>query len=281
MKFIEGYFPGFDGTRLYYRFLPAASPSSSWLIGLHGHGEHTGRYVKFGQHLGGRDLNIAFFDMRGYGQSEGRDVYVDSFEDFKKDLSAFHAFLKKEYQCPEKFILFAHSLGGLIALYWARQFPANVRALILSSPCLGLKIPALLVRFNQFLNLFAPKLVYSNPVYPPHLTHNLAEVEEYKKDTLIKRRISVRLLAEMVRATLRWRQEPKLDFPFPVFIVMAGLEKIVDPAATRLFFERVEAPRKNLIVFDDFYHEIFNEQGQEQAFKALQNCLEEVRTLGY
>lgn len=260
-----------DGLHLHYRFYrdPAAERT---LVILHGHGEHAGRYEKFSRILDGERVSIAVYDARGAGQSEGREVYVNSLEEYIRDVSTFTAFVKDKLS-PQPMVLFGHSLGGLVALHWALRFPHKITRLILSSPCLGLRLPRPLVGMNDFFNRMIPKMLYQNPVYPPHLTHNLEEVEHYRKDRLIKRKISVRLLAEMIKYGNLIEAEANLEFPFPVFVLMAGLEKVVDKDRTFRVFERMKAPEKKLQVFEGFYHEIFNELGQEKAFEALKACL--------
>lgn len=274
MKAERGFFKTEDGLRLYYRFYKNENAKQTLII-LHGHGEHSGRYEKFSRYLAGEGVSIAVYDARGAGQSEGREVFIDSLEDYLRDLSAFVSFLKTEYSLENKFILFGHSLGGLVALHWAVRFPHKLKTLILSSPCLGLRLPAALIAFNDFLNRCMPGIIYKNPVYPPHLTHNPEEVENYKKDPLIKRKISVRLLAEMIKWGNLANSIDSFDFPFPVYVLMAGLERVVDKDRTTAIFEKIKSPRKRIQCFEGFYHEIFNELGQEQAFEALKSCLRE------
>ena len=271
--FLEGTFTSFDRRELFYRFLPGSEPGSDTLVILHGHGEHSGRYQKFASKLKTNHLSITAYDFRGHGQSEGPEVYIESFEEYIEDVSAFLRFLQEKYSVTGKIILLGHSVGGLVAVHWALRNPEKIRALILSSPCLGLNLPAPLVRTNQWLNRWVPKFLYQNPVYPPHLTHNPEEVENYKKDTRIKRKMSVRLLSEMLSYTSRLDSIDAFRFPFPVYILMADMEKVVDRKKTSAFFEKVQAPAKKMEIFSGFYHEIFNELDQDRAFRVLQDCL--------
>ena len=271
-SFVEGYFSGSGNLKRDYRFYPKEN-STHTLVIAHGHGEHSARYEKFSDHLKNYPVSIASFDFRGHGRSEGAEVYVKSYEDFLDDLSAFTCFLEKEGQLKGKMILFGHSNGGLVSCHWAMRYPEKIEALILSSPFLGLRLPKLLICLNRFLNKVAPHYIYKNPIYPPYLTHNLAEVENYKRDQLIRRKISVRLLHEMISYIRKLDGMGEIVFPFPVYILMAGMERVVDSDKTKAFFEKLRVPAKDLKVFDGFYHEIFNELGQEQVFVALKKHL--------
>lgn len=268
-----GTFFSFDRLKLFYRYYPSPEDDYTMVI-VHGHGEHSGRYEKFSRFFSGVGISIASFDLRGTGRSEGERVYVRFFEEFLEDLSSFVRFLQERFGAQKKIFLLGHSLGALIAIHWARRFPEKIQALILSSPCLGLRLPKLLCAFNSFLHDKIPHFCYQNPVYPPHLTHDQKEVENYRKDSMIQRKITVRLLHEMLRYMTRLEAAEIFRFPFPVYVLMAELEKIVDPQKTHKFFDKVVAPRKNLEIFHGFYHEVFNELGQEKVFEKLKEVLQ-------
>lgn len=276
MREEQGTFVSFDRLNLFYRFYPSERQSDVLII-VHGHGEHSGRYQKFFKIFEGENIAIAAFDARGNGLSEGAEVHVEFFEEYLEDLSSFVRFLGERYNLKKNVLLLGHSLGGLTAIHWARRFPEKVKALILSSPCLGLKLPAVARIFNRLANEWFPRLRYYNPVYPPHLTHDPAEVENYKKDKLIKRKITARLLHEMHRYMVRLETMEAYTVPFPVYVLMAEIEKVVDAAKTDLFFKKVQAPHKELKIFPGFYHEIFNELGQEKAFEVLKGHLRSLR----
>ena len=268
MKLTEGSFPGAGGLKLHYRYYHN-SAAKNVIVMTHGHGEHIGRYEKFSRYLKEESFSLAMFDSRGHGSSEGREVYIDSFEEYIGDAAAYLDFLKSEFGVSQKVFLFGHSVGGLTSVYLARRFPERFNALILSAPCLGLELPHFLVHLNSWFNQWMPRFVYTNPVYPPHLTHNPEEVDAYKKDPLIKRKMSVRLLAEVLSYAKALEPVPSFEFPFPLFILASGLEKVVDLKKTQQFFDKVKAPEKDMVVFEDYYHEIFNEQEQEKVFEQL------------
>lgn len=270
----QGFLDSDGGVQLFYRLYFPPTPWQDILVIFHGHGEHSGRYRKFADHLKEKGMVVASFDFRGTGQSGGREVYVDSLEDYVSDADAFVRYLRRHLAFQKKIVLLGHSLGGLTALSWAEKNLDGIKCLILSSPCLGLKIPGFLRGFNKMMDRYWPGLVYQNPVYPPHLTHNPEEMKEYKQDPLIKRKISVRLLNEMIKYMAFWSGRDRCDFPFPVHVLMAGLERVVDGDATRRFFDCLRCPKKTLKVFENFYHEIFNESGQDLVFAELNGILE-------
>lgn len=271
----ENYFESFDKTKIFYRYNKPVGAKATLVI-IHGHGEHSGRYMKFIDHVASENYALAIMDLRGHGKSGGRAVYVDSLKDHLDDLTSFLSVLQSSHGVNENIAFLGHSLGGLIAMHWVKNDPQKLKMLILSSPCLGLRLPQFLIGLNSFFNMFIPKMEYRNPVYPPHLTHNPQEMLEYKEDTLIQRKITVRLLSEMIICSNELQKEAEFNFPFPFYVLMADdLERVVDPGATRKIFARVTAPDKKLVSFPGFYHEIFNEVDQKTAFEALKVALRE------
>lgn len=267
----EGLFESSDGTRLFCRF-QAGSPEKNPLIILHGHGEHSGRYLKFFSNLGDLQIPIGIFDLRGCGRSGGPRASVGQFEDYLGDVSSLLQFLTSHFQVKTPVQLLGHSLGGLIALAWARENPKLVSKLILSSPLLGLPRENLSRWAAAFLNRILPSLMIKNPVPPPFLTHDPVEVENYRRDPLIQRKITIRLVNEMLRYAFLFR-EGEIPLSFPVYLLMAEKEFVVDPAATRNFYSRLRSPHKELEVFTGYYHEIFNEVGQAKVFERLRHYL--------
>lgn len=271
MSIEEGFFEASDGIRLFYRFQSGTSPRN--LIALvHGHGEHSGRYTKFFSRLEDLGRPIAAFDLRGCGRSGGRWVYVSKFEDYLDDLTSLVNFLEAKHHLTEPVTLFGNSLGGLIVTAWAEKESWRVSKLILASPLFEIPMSGLLRALVPVVNRLVPGWVIHNPIHPPWLTHDLREVEKYRKDPLIRRRITIRLVHEMLRYGSHFNRR-EISLACPVTVLMAEQDFVVNPEATRRFFKHLTAPEKELHTFPGFFHEIFNETGQDQAFAKLRDCL--------
>jgi acylglycerol lipase len=214
-------------------------------------------------------------DFRGMGRSEGARGDVGSFEDYLGDVTAFVEHLRKKHLIPPKFILFGHSLGGLVAIHWAIKNPEPVKLLILSVPLLGLKYSRIIRPLNRLMLFFAPGIVYRNPIRSRSLSHDQDEVAVYRKDPMILRHICARLVEEFGRRTEILRKQPVLSVPFPVHLLGVGEERIVDPEMIWKFFDRLVAPRKERTTFEGFFHELFNEVEQQKAFNVLKTIIED------
>lgn len=273
-QWIQDHFKSRDGVKIFYRFYPAPGARHT-VIMLHGYGEHSGRYEKFPGKMKGLSAQFAVMDFRGMGRSEGARGDIRSFDDYLKDTTAFIEHLRKKRSIPPKFILLGHSLGGLVAMCWAMKNPEPVKLLILSAPFLGLRFSGILLPLNRLMALFAPRLVYKNPVRSGSLSHDPAEIAAHRKDPLILRHISARLIEEIARRMEILRKQPILSVPFPVHLLAVGEERVVDPVMVRRFFDRLVAPRKERTIFEGFFHEIFNERDQQKAFNVLKTIIED------
>jgi len=271
---IQDRFKSWDGAEIFYRFYPHKDARHT-VIMLHGYGEHSGRYEKFPEKMRNLSAQFAVMDLRGMGKSEGARGDVGSFEDYLRDVSAFVEHLRAKCSIPKKFILFGHSLGGLVAVNWAMKNPDPVKILVLSAPFLGLRFSRLIGPVNRLLLIFAPRFIYRNPVRSRTLSHDPVEVAIHRKDPLILRHISARLIGEISRRTEVLRKQPILSVPFPVHMLVPVEECVVDPDASRRFFDRLVAPRKEHTRFEGFFHEIFNEQDQQRAFNVLKTIIED------
>jgi alpha-beta hydrolase superfamily lysophospholipase len=273
-EWLQDYFKSRDGTKIFYRFYPAPG-SRHTVIMLHGYGEHSGRYEKFPGKMERLSAQFAVMDFRGMGRSEGARGDIGSFDDYIEDVTAFMEHLRKKHSIPPKFILFGHSFGGLVAIHWAMKNPEPVKMLILSAPFLGLRFSRFIHSLNRLVLFLAPRFVYKNPVRSRALSHDPAEIAAYRKDPLILRYISARLIREIARQMETLRKQPILSVPFPVHLLLVGEERIVDPGMVRRFFDRLVAPRKERTIFEGFFHELFNEREQQKAFNVLKTIIED------
>ena len=112
-SWIQDRFKNRDGAELFYRFYPLPGARHTVII-VHGYGEHSGRYEKFPEKMCGLSIQMAAMDFRGMGRSGAVRGTVGSFEDYLRDVSAFVEHLQAKRLCPRNFILFGHSMGGLV-----------------------------------------------------------------------------------------------------------------------------------------------------------------------
>jgi alpha-beta hydrolase superfamily lysophospholipase len=266
------YFTSFDGCQLFYNAQEKSTDTA--LVILHGLGEHIERYEELLLCLADLRLSIYLFDYRGHGQSHGARVYVERFEDYVRDVQCFQDFIKdKTAKRIKRFIVLGHSLGGLIAAATVLENQSCWSSLILMSPFFGVPFGDLfLTKLCFILDLIAPRKIWDNPISSCYLTHDGTQTDLYRVDSLIQRRITLRLAKEMFRACCIVRARAA-ELKIPVAIFASGDDRIVSLAQTRSFFNRVKSGRKKLVVFDGFYHELLHEKERQKPIRCLKEYL--------
>lgn len=251
-------------------------------------GEHSESYAKSADAIAKLGWNVVAWDLRGHGRSAGKRGHVDHFTDFTSDLSQFLLHLQKNGQLNQPFALIGHSMGGLITLKYlidetkdgASDDPRPV-ACVLSSPLLdvALKVPPLKEFAAKVLNNIWPSLTLFNEIKPTDLTRDPEWLKTYGKDSLRHDKISPALyngLVETMKDVLANGDKIKL----PIEILAAGNDKIVSLKATQNFYEDIASPMKKLIIYENSYHEIFNDLDRDSVFRDLNQFLKSVPGLG-
>jgi alpha-beta hydrolase superfamily lysophospholipase len=244
-----------DGTLLYYRewLHPQALGA---VVMLHGLGEHGGRYDELAALFYAEGLSVRMHDHRGHGRSAGARGSLRHSEDYLNDLlQVFQHFATQTGYVP---MLFGHSMGGLLAARFATGGYARVRALILSSPALGLRLS----RYQRWLlavsTCLAPGLAVPSGLPTQAISHDASVVRASREDKFNHGKVAARVVNFMLAAITRVHSDAG-TFAGPLLLQVAGNDTLVDPEGSRIFFTRLGDIDKTLHYYPDAYHEIFNE----------------------
>jgi alpha-beta hydrolase superfamily lysophospholipase len=268
VSFEERYFKTRTGQKMFFRHWRHELPKGVVVI-VHGFLEHSGRYEKLAKQLTKRGWSVAAMDNRGHGLSAGQRGHIDRFSDYTKDLYDFILQLKLlGYREPP--VLLGHSLGGLISTRLIQNRPTLVKSLILSSPFFERKyrLNPLMEGVGKFLAKFFPKMSFKTGLKPEWLSHSEQTLLEYFKDELVYDQFSLSWYNSYVEAQ-RLVFEETTRVRIPLLVLMAGADEIVCPKAARRFFDAAFSREKELIEYDGFYHEIFNEVGAIRVLNDL------------
>lgn len=255
-----------DGLTLYYEVNQVRSPKAVAVI-IHGFGDHCGRYESFVQELNGWGITCYRFDYRGHGRSEGKRGHVERFECYLDDLDAIATLAAKDSTDLPHFLL-GHSHGGLIALHsLARdEQPCQWTATALSSPFFGiaLPVPAWKRILGRGLSKLIPSLQLPTDIRAESVSHDLEVVQGYDTDKLVGHVASARWFTEVIKAQ---KQAPLLaqKISLPIQIQASGDDHLVSLDATRVIYEHLQSAQKDLLVYDELYHEIWFEKPSDRA----------------
>ncbi|MDL2357663.1 MAG: lysophospholipase [Pseudomonadota bacterium] len=263
-----------DGTLLYVTdyLLPTAQVQGSVVL-MHGLGEHSGRYRQLAGFFNECGLSVRSYDHRGHGRSQGKRGDVINGDPLLQDAEIIIDDFASRYAEPP--LLFGHSMGGLFAARFALARLAPLRGLILSSPALALRLTPFEMTMLNIMHKLAPSLGVPNGLSPGWLSHDAKVAAAYRTDPLVHGRISARLLTSML-SSIAYCEAHAASLTIPTLMLVAGDDRLVDPAGSKRFFAGLPPALAQLHVYDDMYHEIFNELDPRRPYADLKAWLEQL-----
>ena len=275
-----GKFAGSDGIEIFYRQYRAESERARMVIS-HGLGEHSGRYGNVIERVLPKGISVWVPDHRGHGQSGGKRGHVLNFVQYLSDLRLAVALAKKDMPGDIPCFLLGHSMGGLIALYFAQRYPELIDGVVASSPCLGMviEIPAVKKVLGSFMSYVWPGLTMGNELDATKISHDPIVVNAYENDPLVHGRVTARFFTELMAAMESVNQQAS-TLNVPVLMQVAGEDYLVNADSSKRFFEKLTLQDKTLHVYDGLYHEIYNapEDQKERVLEDLEAWLVERMT---
>ncbi|MBW2650105.1 MAG: lysophospholipase [Deltaproteobacteria bacterium] len=253
-----------DDLKIFYRRYQA-DPEKARMVIAHGLGEHSGRYDNVIERLLPQGISIWAPDHRGHGQSDGRRGHIDSFYQYVEDLRKLVEIARDGMAEGVKIFLLGHSLGGLIALRFAACFPEMMDGVIISSPSLGVTvdIPVVKAFAGRIMSTLWPTLSLSNELDASKISHDEEVVRAYRDDPLVHDKVSARWFTEFLSAMeAAGRSAPEIKVP--LLMQLAGDDHLTNADTSARFFEALSSDDKTLYVYEDLYHEIYNERTEQK-----------------
>jgi acylglycerol lipase len=267
-----------DGIELYWQsWQPQLT--SGVIVLIHGLADHGTRYEQAGQFLASHGWAVYAVDLRGHGQSSdghqrGR-VHVDHFSDYASDVSAIISHAKQRH--PDvPLVILGHSMGGLISLSYALNHPDELDGAVISSPLLGAhpdaRPPAILNLLARLLAHIKPRLLFPSNLDSSAISRDPAVVRAYIDDPLVSEKVSARWYVELTKAMedLRGRAA---QLQIPTLLMVSGNDRLVDPLAAPLWAEAAPDKLLKLVVWDELFHEMFNEPEKDKVHACVLDWL--------
>ncbi len=271
-----GEFVSPDGIKIFYRQYQAESERAR-LVLSHGVGEHSGRYGNVIERVLPKGFSVWAPDHRGHGQSGGKRGHVLNFVQYLTDLRLTVELAKKDMPGEMPCFLLGHSMGGLIALYFAQHYPELIDGVVASSPCLGMviEIPAVKKVLGSFMSYVWPGMTMGSGLDATKISRDENVVSAYKNDPLVHDRVSARFFTELLAAIESVNQQASA-LNVPVLMQVAGEDYLVNADSSKHFFEKLTLQDKTLHVYDDMYHEIYNapQDQKERVLDDLEDWLD-------
>lgn len=257
-----------------------------------GLGDHSGRYAPLALRLVSSGLGIISMDFQGHGLSPGWRGCVTSYaslldevddlvrlarggselshrvadEAWHSDAPVSLAHWPDDRTLPV--CLYGHSMGGNLVLGAVIQSHTRPDRVIASAPMLRAVHPPgpVLLRLARLLKNIIPHYRLRAPVRKELLSHLESEKEAYKNDTLMHRRISLRLGAALLDSGDQLIQHAG-SLTLPCLILHGSEDRITDPFASEQFAVRAIAAGApcQLKTYAGMLHDLHRDEGKEQV----------------
>ncbi len=272
VQFDETHLTTRDGLRLFLRRAVVAQPRANILL-MHGLGEHSARYFHVAEFLARRGYRLCAFDLRGHGRSGGvrgqLERYDHLLEDSEQAWSYFH-----EDGLPA--FLYGHSLGGQIALHFARRNQSAMQGAVIASPWLRLSLkpkPWKLLLARAALTLH-PDFTQDTGMRIERLSRDLDFLSSMQDLDLVHHRMSARMffaLKEAAEAMFHGRQE---SWKIPLLILHGTADPVTSAEASEEFFRRLPVMDKTLKLYPGTLHETHNDVNRSEVLQDIADWLD-------
>ena len=266
-----------DGTELFYRYRPAKDGSTDKAVVLFHRGhEHSGRLMYLADELGLDDFAYFAWDARGHGNSPGARGDSPGIATSVADIQDFMHHIAHHYHiAPENTAVIAQSVGAVLVATWLHDYAPPIRCAVLASPAFSVKLYVPFARPGlKLLHKLRGNFFVNSYVKAHYLTHDKARQEDFKRDPLIVRPISVRVLLGLYDTAERIVADAQA-ITTPLLLLISGDDKVVHHQPQHDFYNHLGSHYKARHILPGFYHDTLGEAERERAFAPLRRFIRE------
>ncbi len=270
----ESSFRGYDEAELFYQIWQPEGARGTIVL-THGIAEHSDCYHPFAKRMADEGWETFAWDLRGHGKSEGKRGFVRNFNEYEKDLFRLYDEVQKERSSSGPTILFGHSMGGLISARAVLEYgPLDMKALCLSSPAFGLalKVPKIKDQVARVANRWLPSLTLHNEIRYEDLSRDEDMLKLYPSDPLRHDKVCPAIYLGMLESFEMFKARAK-EIRIPLLMQSAGKDKMVSLEASNRFYQNVGSEKKEIHIYPDSLHEIYNDLDRDLAFADLKKFI--------
>ncbi len=240
---------------------------------VHGIGEHGARYGKVAEAF--CKANMAFWapDMRGHGLSGGKRGHLPSAESILSDISQYLDQAGQRYP-GIPLILYGHSLGGILALYYGLKKGTGLKGVISASPGLrnSLENQPLKVAAAKILGFIFPSLAISSGLDGNAISRDRQEVSNYEADPLVHDKMTLGF-GKVMLGVNRFVLENSGTLGLPLLLLHGKKDTIAFPEGSDAVASSL-GNRCKLVMWEEALHELHNEPEKEEVFQTMTNWVQ-------
>ena len=259
MKKTENYSSDYSEDLVYFqKWEPDSGVKNGCIILIHGLGEHSRRYDgDFSNFWIDKGFTILTFDIPGFGRSSGKRGHLQKPEELFTILDDLIQSAKSEFT-GKPIVIYGHSMGGEIALWYGLLQHPEISGLIASAPSIGPKdeVPKMKVFLAKLMDKVFPAVIMDNGLNIDFLSKDKKVVEAYKADPLVHRKVSART-GMMILDKGKWVLENAHLNRNQILVMVGSEEGLVNPVAIQNFCDN--SPNVDLKLWPGLFHELHNE----------------------
>jgi len=269
----DGSFQSGSGANIFYRCWAPAEPRAVLLL-AHGLAEHSGRYGDFASFFADAGIATYALDFPGHGRSDGKRGHIRDFQEYTEALVALLS-LAREAHPDIPFVLFGHSMGGLIAADFLLQHQSEFVAAVLTGAAIqSPQQPSSIVLFiNRVIASVMPRLGVLR-MDASGISRDPQVISDYENDPLVYRGKATAGLVTALFSAMKRVVENATSIRLPMLIMHGSVDSLTAVEGSKLLHDSISSEDKKIVIYDGLYHEILNEPERKNVMADILQWLE-------
>jgi alpha-beta hydrolase superfamily lysophospholipase len=233
------------------------------VVVVHGLKDYGDRYADFARTLAEHGYEVWAVDLRGHGDSTGRRVWVEAFDEYVDDVEL--VMKRARLALPGKPVfLFGHSMGGAVATIYALNRTPEPSGLLLSGAALKTTASGGQVVAVKLFSALAPLLALFE-LDDSKFSRDASVVAAMKKDPLIYDGAApVRTAAQVLTAIERIEGHCQ-ELRVPLLAMHGSDDEVTPPEGSKALVACARSQDKTFKSYDGLYHDLLHEPEKAQV----------------
>jgi len=267
----EAFFEGAGGLRLFSQSWQPEGAPRAMLIIVHGLKDHGSRYAAAAAQLAQKGIAVHAADLRGHAKSDGRRVYIDSFDEYLEDLKIFVQRVRKP---GVPLFLMGHSMGAAISTLFVLANKPELHGLLLSAGALKVDVGGFTIGMTKMMAFIGPRLALFS-----------LDADAFSRDASVRKadaadplidpgKAPVRTAVELLKAIDRLREKSG-ELEVPLLAMHGSADKITPPEGSKELIERARGKDKTLKTYEGLFHDLLHEPEKAQVLADITGWIEQ------
>ena len=269
----DGSFQSGSGANIFYRSWAPAEPRAVLLL-AHGLAEHSGRYGDFASFFADAGIATYALDFPGHGRSDGKRGHIRDFQEYTDALGTLLSSAREAH--PDiPFVLFGHSMGGLITADFLLQHQSEFVAAVLTGAAIqSPQQPSSIVLFvNRVIASVMPRLGVLR-MDASGISRDPQVISDYENDPLVYRGKATAGLVTALISAMKRVVENATSIRLPLLIMHGSVDSLTAVEGSKLLHDSISSEDKKIVIYDGLYHEILNEPERKNVMEDILGWLE-------